>query len=40
MKKPELLVTPISIEDILPLSTAGADAFVVGEQQIRIATSR
>ncbi|MDR7237293.1 peptidase U32 family protein [Neobacillus drentensis] len=33
MKKPELLVTPVTINDILPLSEAGADAFVVGEQQ-------
>lgn len=33
MKKPELLVTPITTEDILPLIEAGADAFVVGEQR-------
>jgi U32 family peptidase len=33
VKKPELLVTPISINDILPLTKAGADAFVVGEQR-------
>lgn len=33
MKKPELLVTPTSVEDILPLASAGADAFVVGEQR-------
>ncbi|MDQ0197197.1 peptidase U32 family protein [Neobacillus ginsengisoli] len=33
MKKPELLVTPLTIDDILPLSEAGADAFVVGEQR-------
>lgn len=33
MKKPELLVTPLTIDDILPLSDAGADAFVVGEQR-------
>jgi U32 family peptidase len=33
MKKPELLVTPVTINDILPLSEAGADAFVVGEQR-------
>lgn len=33
MKKPELLVTPITIDDILPLAEAGADAFVVGEQR-------
>lgn len=33
MKKPELLVTPKSVEDIIQLSEAGADAFVVGEQR-------
>lgn len=33
MKKPELLVTPTSVEDIIPLASAGADAFVVGEQR-------
>ncbi|WP_419956083.1 peptidase U32 family protein [Neobacillus niacini] len=33
MKKTELLVTPLSIDDILPLAEAGADAFVVGEQR-------
>ncbi|MFO1443025.1 U32 family peptidase [Bacillus sp. Bva_UNVM-123] len=33
MAKPELLVTPRNIEDILPLAEAGADAFVVGEQK-------
>ncbi|WP_066370946.1 peptidase U32 family protein [Neobacillus fumarioli] len=33
MKKTELLVTPISIDDILPLAEAGADAFVIGEQR-------
>ncbi|WP_223591247.1 peptidase U32 family protein [Neobacillus bataviensis] len=33
MKKPELLVTPTSVKDILPLAEAGADAFVVGEQR-------
>lgn len=33
MKKPELLVTPTSVEDIGPLVYAGADAFVVGEQR-------
>lgn len=32
MKKPELVVTPTCVEDILPLSEAGADAFVIGEQ--------
>ena len=33
MKKTELLVTPLNVSDILPLSEAGADAFVVGEQR-------
>ncbi|MBU8879488.1 U32 family peptidase [Bacillus sp. FJAT-29790] len=33
MAKPELLVTPTSVEDIIPLADAGADAFVVGEQR-------
>ncbi|WP_423407490.1 peptidase U32 family protein [Heyndrickxia sp. MSNUG] len=33
MKKPELLVTPVSVNDIIPLAEAGADAFVVGEQK-------
>lgn len=33
MTKPELLVTPKSVEDILPLAEAGADAFVIGEQR-------
>ncbi|NHM30413.1 peptidase U32 family protein [Neobacillus terrae] len=33
MKKPELLVTPITSEDILPLAEAGADAFIIGEQR-------
>ncbi|MGN1400858.1 MAG: peptidase U32 family protein [Bacillus sp. (in: firmicutes)] len=33
MKRPELLVTPTSVTDILPLVEAGADAFVVGEQR-------
>ncbi|QED48730.1 peptidase U32 family protein [Cytobacillus dafuensis] len=33
MKKPELLVTPKSVEDIIPLAEAGADAFVIGEQR-------
>lgn len=32
MEKPEILVTPLKVEDILPLAEAGADAFVVGEQ--------
>ncbi len=31
LKKPELLVTPKTVEDILPLCEAGADAFVIGE---------
>lgn len=33
VKKPELLVTPTSVDDILPLIQAGADAFVIGEQK-------
>lgn len=33
MKKPELLVTPQSLEHIAALIEAGADAFVIGEQQ-------
>jgi U32 family peptidase len=33
MKRTELLVTPLSVDDILPLAEAGADAFVVGEQR-------
>ncbi|WP_428909213.1 peptidase U32 family protein [Niallia sp. Krafla_26] len=33
MNKPELLVTPTSIHDILPLIEAGADALLVGEQR-------
>lgn len=33
MRIPELLVTPTSVSDILPLIHAGADAFVVGEQR-------
>ncbi len=33
MKKPELLVTPQSIEHIKALIEAGADAFVIGEQK-------
>lgn len=32
VKKTELLVTPATVNDILPLMEAGADAFVVGEQ--------
>jgi putative protease len=33
MNKPELIVTPIKIEDILPLAKAGATSFVIGEQR-------
>lgn len=33
MKKPELLVTPQSVAHIEQLIEAGADAFLVGEQQ-------
>lgn len=33
MKKPELLVTPKSVNHITALLEAGADAFVIGEQQ-------
>lgn len=33
MKKPELLVTPKSVEDFQPLIEAGADAFMIGEQR-------
>lgn len=33
MKKPELLVTPQSLEHIKDLIEAGADAFVIGEQK-------
>lgn len=33
MKKTELLVTPLTVDDIHPLAEAGADAFVVGEQR-------
>ncbi|OLS41599.1 peptidase U32 family protein [Bacillus sp. MRMR6] len=33
MRKTELLVTPLSLTDILPLAAAGADAFIVGEQR-------
>jgi U32 family peptidase len=33
VKKPELLVTPTKVEDILPLIEAGADAFIIGEQK-------
>ncbi len=33
MKKPELLVTPKSVQHIEELISAGADAFVIGEQR-------
>lgn len=33
MKKPELLVTPQSVEHIKALLDAGADAFIIGEQK-------
>ncbi|SDM21327.1 putative protease [Bacillus sp. OK048] len=33
LKKTELIVTPVSIDDISPLAAAGADAFVIGEQR-------
>lgn len=33
MKKPELLVTPHSIQHIKDLLVAGADAFIIGEQK-------
>lgn len=33
MKKPELLVTPTSVEHIHALIEAGADAFVIGEER-------
>ncbi|MCM3599482.1 U32 family peptidase [Robertmurraya korlensis] len=33
MKKPELLVTPKTLEDIEALCKAGADAFVIGEER-------
>lgn len=33
MRKPELLVTPKKVKDILPLIEAGADAFIIGEQK-------
>ena len=32
MKKPELLVTPASVDHMKELIQAGADAFLVGEQ--------
>ncbi|MBE4908078.1 U32 family peptidase [Bacillus luteolus] len=33
MNKPELLLTPTRVSDIVPLIDAGADAFVIGEQK-------
>jgi U32 family peptidase len=33
MNKPEILVTLKSIDEIIPLAEAGADAFIVGEQR-------
>lgn len=33
MRKPELLVTPTSVDDIHSLIESGADAFVIGEQR-------
>ncbi|MRX71360.1 U32 family peptidase [Bacillus lacus] len=33
MTKPELLVTPKSVEDIIPLAEAGATAVMIGEQR-------
>ena len=33
MKKPELLVTPQSVEHVKALLDAGADAFIIGEQK-------
>lgn len=33
MKKPELLVTPRTVSDILPLLKAGANAFLIGEEK-------
>jgi putative protease len=33
MRKPELLVTPKKVDDIMPLIEAGADAFIIGEQK-------
>jgi len=36
MKKPELLVTPHEVSEILPLIEAGADAFVLGEEQFAL----
>lgn len=36
MKKPELLVTPHDVSEIVPLAEAGADAFVIGEEQFAL----
>ncbi|CAM3818524.1 peptidase U32 family protein [Mesobacillus zeae] len=36
MKKPELLVTPVTFDEIIPLAEAGADAFLIGEQKFAI----
>ena len=36
MKKPELLVTPHSVDEIAPLIEAGADAFIIGEEQFAL----
>lgn len=33
MNKPELIVTPTKMEDLIPLADAGATAFVLGEQR-------
>ncbi len=33
MKRPELVVTPVSVNHLVELIEAGADAFVIGEQQ-------
>lgn len=33
LKKPELLVTPVSVDHITDLIVAGADAFLIGEKQ-------
>ncbi|MCL1950233.1 MAG: U32 family peptidase [Turicibacter sp.] len=36
MKKPELLVTPHDLSEILPLIEAGADAFILGEERFAL----
>ena len=38
MKKPELLVTPASVDHMKELIEAGADAFLVGRTVIRFTT--